>query len=257
MSPLPRSLTATVVALLAVLAYGCGGCGAATSGTGAATLNGDERSGDEQGGDGRSGELAMPAAGAPAHEGGSPLEPPPRAGLAMATFAGGCFWCMESPFERLPGVGAVISGYTGGPEVGPTYDEVSSGDTGHAEAVRIVYDPAVITYEQLLDVFWRNVDPTTLDQSFVDSGRQYRSAIYVHSAEQRAAAEASKRTLSAANRYGAPIVTTIEDAGPFYRAEAYHQDFYRTTPGRYQSYRRGSGRDAYIERIWGPGASGH
>ena len=248
MSPLPRSLTAAVVALLTVLAYGCGGCGGATSGS-----RGDETSRGES-----SGALQMPPAEARvAHEGGSPLEPPPRAGLAMATFAGGCFWCMEAPFERLPGVGAVISGYTGGPEVGPTYEEVSSGDTGHAEAVRIVYDPAVITYEQLLDVFWRNVDPTTVDQSFVDSGHQYRTAIYVHSAEQRAAAEASKRTLSAANRYGAPIVATIEDAGPFYRAEAYHQDFYRTTPGRYQSYRRGSGRDAYIERIWGPGASGH
>jgi methionine-S-sulfoxide reductase len=248
MSPLPRSLSAAIVALLAVLAYGCGGCGGASSGTRPETPSEGAASNG----------LTMPAAEAPAaHEGGSPLEPPPRAGLAMATFAGGCFWCMEAPFERLPGVGAVISGYTGGPEVGPTYEEVSSGDTGHAEAVRIVYDPAVITYEQLLDVFWRNVDPTTADQSFVDHGRQYRSAIYVHSPEQRAAAEASKRALSVANRYGAPIVTTIEDAGPFYRAEAYHQDFYRTTPGRYQSYRRGSGRDAYIERIWGPGASGH
>lgn len=173
----------------------------------------------------------------------------------MATFAGGCFWCMESPFEHVQGVAEVISGYTGGPEVGPTYEEVSSGETGHAEAVRVVYDPAVVTYEQLLDVYWRNVDPTTVDRSFVDEGRQYRSVIYVHTPEQRAAAEASKRALTAANRYGAPIVATIEDAGPFYRAEAYHQDFYRTTPGRYQSYRRASGRDAYIERIWG--AAGH
>jgi methionine-S-sulfoxide reductase len=190
-------------------------------------------------------------------EGGSPLEPPPRAGLAVATFAGGCFWCMESPFERLPGVGEVVSGYTGGPEVGPTYEEVSSGDTGHAEAVRVVYDPAVITYERLLEVFWRNIDPTTVDQSFVDHGHQYRTAIFVHSPAQRAAALASQRALEAAHRFGAPIVTTIEDAGPFYRAEAYHQDFYRTTPVRYQSYRRGSGRDAYIERIWGPGAAAH
>jgi peptide-methionine (S)-S-oxide reductase len=190
-------------------------------------------------------------------EGGSPLEPPPRAGLAVATFAGGCFWCMEAPFERLPGVGEVVSGYTGGPEVGPTYEEVSSGDTGHAEAVRVVYDPSVITYERLLEVFWRNIDPTTVDQSFVDHGHQYRTAIYVHSPEQRAAALASKRALEVANRFGAPIVTTIEDAGPFYRAEAYHQDFYRTTPVRYRSYRRGSGRDEYIERIWGPGAAEH
>ncbi len=199
-----------------------------------------------------------PRAEVPAvREGGSPLEPPPRAGLAVATFAGGCFWCMESPFERLPGVGEVVSGYTGGPEVGPTYEEVSSGDTGHAEAVRVVYDPSVITYERLLEVFWRNVDPTTVDQSFVDHGHQYRTAIFVHTPAQRAAALASQRALEAANRFGAPIVTAIEDAGPFYRAEAYHQDFYRTTPVRYQSYRRGSGRDAYIERIWGPGAAAH
>jgi peptide-methionine (S)-S-oxide reductase len=247
MHALPRTLAASTFALLALLAYGCSGCGGGVvSSSGSAEPAGG-------GGPSATGEHEM----AEAPHGGSPLEPPPRAGLAIATFAGGCFWCMEAPFERLPGVGAVISGYTGGPEVGPTYEQVGSGETGHAEAVRIVYDPALITYEQLLDVFWHQIDPTTVDQSFVDTGPQYRTAIYVHTPEQRAAAEASKRALTAANRFGAPIVTTIEDAGPFYRAEEYHQDFYRTTPGRYQSYRRGSGRDAYIDRIWGAGTSGH
>ena len=253
MHPHIRSVVAGVAPVFFGMAVmGCGGrSGAGPAGTGsAAVAPGAVSPGREVAEAPRAEPIAV-------REGGSPLEPPPRVGLAVATFAGGCFWCMEAPFERLPGVGEVVSGYTGGPEVGPTYEEVSAGDTGHAEAVRVVYDPSVITYERLLEVFWRNIDPTTVDQSFVDHGHQYRTGIFVHTPEQRAAALASKRALEVANRFGAPIVTTIEDAGPFYRAEAYHQDFYRTTPVRYRSYRLGSGRDEYIERIWGPGAAEH
>jgi len=198
-----------------------------------------------------------PATEAPREEGptgGSTLVGPPRAGLAIATFAGGCFWCTESTFEHVLGVGEVVSGYTGGSERAPTYEQVSGGDTGHAEAIRVVYDPSVVSYEQLLDVFWRSHDPTTRDRSFFDEGRQYRSAIFVHSAEQRAAAEASKRAREAAQRFSAPIAPEIVDVGPFWRAEAYHQHDYLTHPGRYTAYREGSGRDAFITRTWGAGA---
>ncbi len=186
--------------------------------------------------------------------GGSTLLGPPRAGLAIATFAGGCFWCTESSFEHVRGVTEVLSGYSGGSERSPTYEQVSSGETGHAESIRVVYDPRVVSYEQLLDVFWRSHDPTTPDRSFFDAGHQYRSAIFVHSPEQRAAAEASKRAVEASHRFPAPLVTEILDAQPFWRAEDYHQDFYRTHAQHYREYREGSGRDAFITRIWGAGA---
>jgi peptide-methionine (S)-S-oxide reductase len=174
---------------------------------------------------------------------------PARASEAIATFAGGCFWCMEPPFEALPGVVSVTSGYTGGSKPDPSYEEVSEGGTGHAEAVRIVYDPAELSFEKLLEVFWRNVDPTVADRQFCDVGSQYRSAIFTHDAAQRKAAELSLAEVS--RKLGKPVKTQIADAGPFYRAEDYHQDYYRKNPIRYRYYRYGCGRDARLREIWG------
>lgn len=171
--------------------------------------------------------------------------------IEKATFAGGCFWCMEPPYDKLKGVISTTSGYTGGHAVNPTYKQVSSGETGHAEAVEVLYDPAQITYGQLLEVFWRNIDPTTRDRQFVDSGSQYRTAIFYHSEEQRRLAEESKRKLEASGRFRKPIVTEIVPAGPFYPAEKYHQDYYLKSPAQYKFYRFNSGRDQYLLRIWG------
>ena len=170
---------------------------------------------------------------------------------AVATFAGGCFWCMEPPFEKLDGVSAVISGYTGGHKKNPTYKEVSSGGTGHAEAVQIHYDPARIGYRDLLEVLWRNMDPTDAGGQFVDRGQQYRSGIFYHSEAQRKAAEESKKRLSESGRFDEPIVTEIEPAGEFYRAEDYHQDYYKKSKLRYKYYRFASGRDQFLDRVWG------
>jgi peptide-methionine (S)-S-oxide reductase len=178
------------------------------------------------------------------------------AGHAVATFAGGCFWCMEPPFDKLPGVVATISGYTGGSKANPRYEEVSSGTTGHAEAVQVVYDPKKITYAQLLDVFWHNIDPTVKDRQFCDGGSQYRTGIFYHDAAQRQAAEASKAALEKSKPFAAPIVTEISMAGAFYPAEDYHQDYYRKNPVRYQIYRSGCGRDARLKQLWGDKA-GH
>jgi peptide-methionine (S)-S-oxide reductase len=176
----------------------------------------------------------------------------PAAGLARATFAGGCFWCMEPPFEKLVGVVSVTSGYTGGNVVDPTYEQVSSGRTGHAEAVEVVYDPKRVDYAALLDVYWRNVDPTVANRQFCDHGTQYRTAIFVHDAEQRRLAEASKAAHAASPRFaGKPIVTPIADARAFYAAEGYHQDYYRRNPTRYNVYRWNCGRDRRLEEIWG------
>jgi peptide-methionine (S)-S-oxide reductase len=172
-------------------------------------------------------------------------------GLATATFAGGCFWCMEPPFDELDGVTSTTSGYTGGHKVNPTYEEVSAGTTGHAEAVQVVYDPARITYERLLEVFWRNIDPTTPDAQFCDHGSQYRSAVFYHDPEQRRLAEESKRALEAAGRLKARIVTEIVPAGAFYPAEEYHQDYYKKNPIRYKLYRLGCGRDQRLSELWG------
>lgn len=185
---------------------------------------------------------------------GTALGQPLIAGLDSATFAGGCFWCTESSFEQVRGVRAVVSGYTGGPEEHPTYEQVCDHATGHSEAVRVIFDPREVTYEQLLAVFWRLHDPTTRDQSFHDFGHQYRSAIYPHNPAQRAAAEASKRELDASRRFQNPVVTEIVNAGAFWPAEDYHQDYYLTHPDRYMAYRTGSGRDAYSDRVWGAGA---
>jgi peptide-methionine (S)-S-oxide reductase len=178
-----------------------------------------------------------------------------RAEPAVATFAGGCFWCMEPPFEALPGVVSVTAGYTGGSKPNPSYEEVSAGGTGHAESVEIVYDPAQISFERLLDVFWHNIDPTVADRQFCDVGRQYRSAIFVHDAAQRKAAEASLAEIQ--RRLGVPVKTQIVDAGPFYRAEEYHQDYYKKNPIRYRYYRHGCGRDARLQELWGVEAPSH
>jgi len=177
-------------------------------------------------------------------------------GHVVATFAGGCFWCMEAPFDNLPGVDATISGYTGGTKVNPTYEEVSSGRTGHAESVDVIYDPKKVTYEQLLEVFWHNIDPTVKDRQFCDTGTQYRTAIFYHDAAQRQAAEASKAALEKSKPFKEPIVTQIVMAGSFYPAEDYHQDYYKKNPVRYHLYRTGCGRDDRLKQLWGDKA-GH
>ncbi len=184
---------------------------------------------------------------------------PPTApkGKAVAIFAGGCFWCMEPPFDNTPGVEATISGYTGGHTANPSYHEVSSGMTGHAESVEVIYDPKVVSYEKLLDVYWHNVDPTVKDRQFCDAGTQYRTAIFYVDEEQRKAAEASKAALDKGKPFKAPIVTAIEMAGSFYPAEEYHQDYYKKNPVRYQIYRSGCGRDARLKELWGDKAGGH
>jgi peptide methionine sulfoxide reductase msrA/msrB len=179
----------------------------------------------------------------------SAVETPAEGGVA--TFAGGCFWCMEPPFEKLDGVLDVVSGYTGGREKNPTYSEVSSGATGHLEAVRIRFDPTRVSYEQLLEVFWRQIDPTDPGGQFVDRGKQYRTAIFHHGDEQRHLAEASKTALAQSGRFDKPIATEIVPAGAFYAAEDYHQDYAKKNPVRYKYYRYQSGRDQYLERVWG------
>lgn len=167
-----------------------------------------------------------------------------------ATFAGGCFWCMEHPFESLDGVLSVVSGYTGGDTPHPTYQEVSEGTTGHAEAVEITYDPEKISYEELLAVFWRQIDPTDGGGQFVDRGSQYRSAIFTHSDAQKKAATLSKAALESRNIFGKPVVTEITRASTFYPAEAYHQDYARENPIRYKFYRSRSGRDRFLKQHW-------
>lgn len=168
-----------------------------------------------------------------------------------AILAGGCFWCMEGPFEALEGVKSVVSGYTGGKEENPTYEQVSAGGTGHAEAIEIVFDPTKVSYEKILEVFWMQIDPTQADGQFVDKGKQYRSGIYYRDEEQKKIALESKKKLQESGRFGDKnIVTEIEKAEKFYPAEDYHQDYYKTHPGRYKSYRSHSGRDQFIEKVW-------
>lgn len=171
--------------------------------------------------------------------------------IEKATFAGGCFWCIEAPFDKLPGVVSAVSGYTGGPEKNPTYKQVSSSSTGHLEAVEITYVAAEVTYQELIEHFWRQFDPTDAGGSFYDRGPQYTSAIFYHDEKQRALAVVSKAALEASGRFDKRIVTPIRPAGTFYRAEEYHQDYYKKNAAHYQSYRLGSGRDRFIESIWG------
>jgi peptide-methionine (S)-S-oxide reductase len=173
-------------------------------------------------------------------------EPAPT---ALAIVAGGCFWCVEADFDKVSGVISTTSGYTGGHIVNPTYEQVSHGGTGHAEAVEIAYDPAKVSYEKLLDVFWHNIDPLAKNRQFCDHGDQYRSAIFYRDEKQRSLAEASKLTVQA--RFKQPVVTEIVPAGPFYKAEEYHQDYYLKNPIRYKFYRFNCGRDARLEELWG------
>ena len=168
---------------------------------------------------------------------------------ATAVFAGGCFWCMEPPFDKLPGVVATTSGYTGGQKINPTYQEVSAGDTGHIEAVQITYDPKQVSYEKLLEVFWRNVDPLDKGGQFCDRGSTYTTAIFYQSEEQKKLAEQSKATIE--KKLGKAVVTTIRPAATFYAAEDYHQDYYKNNPLRYKYYRYSCGRDQRLEELWG------
>jgi len=174
-----------------------------------------------------------------------------------ATFAGGCFWCMVPPFKNLPGVVSVTSGYTGGHVPNPTYEQVSGGDTGHAESVEVVYDPARVGYDQLLDVFWHNIDPTTPARQFCDSGDQYRTAIFTHGETQKQQALASRDALAKSGVLKGPIVTQIVAATTFYPAEQYHQDYYLKNELRYQIYRHGCGRDRRLKELYGEKAGGH
>jgi peptide methionine sulfoxide reductase msrA/msrB len=174
-----------------------------------------------------------------------------NSGLAKATFAGGCFWCMEPPFEKLPGVTSAISGYMGGPSKNPSYEQVSAGGSGHAEVVQITYDPSKVSYEKLLEVFWRQIDPTQKDGQFVDIGDQYRTEIFYHDDSQKAAAENLRSDLTKVGPFkGKKIVTGISKAEVFYEAEAYHQDYYKKNPIRYKYYRFRSGRDQFLQEVW-------
>ena len=172
-----------------------------------------------------------------------------QAATATAVFAGGCFWCTESDFEKLPGVVAAESGYTGGKTASPTYESVSAGSTGHTEAVRVTYDPAQVSYTQLVEFFWRTIDPTEKDRQFCDVGNQYRSGIYWGSEAERKVAEASLATLQKSGQFK-NIYTEVQKAAPFYVAEDYHQDYYKKNPLRYKYYRSSCGRDAQIRRVW-------
>jgi len=180
---------------------------------------------------------------------------PNKTATEKATFAGGCFWCMEHPFDVLPGVLSTTSGYSGGQEENPTYEQVSAGTTGHAEVVQVLYDPSEIGYEKLLDAFWRNIDPTTPDRQFVDVGPQYRAAIFYEGEEQKRLALDSKEKLEQSGRFKKPIVTEIVPVSTFYPAEEYHQDYYKKNPLRYKTYRFFSGRDPYLKKIWGSESS--
>lgn len=170
--------------------------------------------------------------------------------LETATFAGGCFWCIESDFGKFPGVKKTVSGYTGGYKESPTYQEVSSGRSGHWEAVQIHFDPEVISYSNLLDIFWRHIDPTDAGGQFVDRGSQYRTAIFCHDDHQMRLAEMSKQRLAGSGRFKQPIVTDILTVKPFYPAEKYHQGYYKQNPVRYKFYRSNSGRDQFLKRVW-------
>ena len=183
-----------------------------------------------------------------AQQGGTVVQAPQKPGLAVATFAAGCFWCTEADFDKVRGVVSTTSGYTGGKVVNPTYRQVITGETGHAEAVQVVFDPAVVTYEALLDHYWKNVDPFVADRQFCDAGNQYRPEIFFHDEAQRTAAETSK--VEVQKMFRQPVVVAITSAGPFYRAEDYHQDYYKKNSAQYRFYRFGCGRDRRLEEVW-------
>ncbi len=187
--------------------------------------------------------------GADGQDAGRAAAPPSGDHLAKATVAGGCFWCMEPPFDKLDGVEATISGYIGGHQDNPTYKQVSAGLTGHTEAVQVLYDPAQISYSELLAVFWRNIDPTTEKHQFCDWGSQYRTGIFPHDDEQMRLAEGSKQEIVDSGRFD-NVYTEVTAATPFYPAEEYHQDFYKKNPAHYQRYRSGCGRDRRLAELW-------
>ena len=183
------------------------------------------------------------------------LKPAAQAGTAKATFAGGCFWCMEEVYDKVPGIIATVSGFMGGHVKNPTYEQVTTGRTGHAEVVQVEYDPAKVSYARLLEVFWRNVDPTQKDGQFCDHGPHYRTAVFFHDDEQRKLAEASKTALQKNKPFKGEIVTEITRAAEFYPAEGYHQNFHLTNPTRYKFYKTGCGREARLQQLWGkPGS---
>ena len=182
---------------------------------------------------------------------GPTLSQSPEGNFSKATFAGGCFWCMEHPFDELDGVVSTTSGYTGGHTVDPTYPEVSAGGTGHTEAVQIEYDPTKVTYEELLKVYWRNVDPTTPDAQFCDHGNQYRPEIFYHTEEQKQLAEVSRTHIEKTKTFPEPIVVEITEGTTFYPAEDFHQNYYQTNPIRYKFYRLACGRDSRLAVLWG------
>jgi methionine-S-sulfoxide reductase len=177
--------------------------------------------------------------------------PAAEAKLDTAIFAGGCFWCMQYAFDRVPGVKKTIVGYTGGSASSPSYEEVSSGATGHAESIEVLFDPKETSYDKLLEAFWMNIDPTTVNREFTDAGTQYRTAIFYRDDEQKKEAEASKAALAKSGKFSKPIVTQIVKAGAFYPAEDYHQEYYKKNPGHFQAYEIGSGRAGYVQRTWG------
>ncbi len=185
------------------------------------------------------------------------MSPEATGQTAIATFAGGCFWCMQPPFDKTPGVIKTTVGYTGGHVDNPTYEQVSAGGTGHAESIQIEYDPSRVSYEQLLQIFWHNIDPTVRDRQFCDVGHQYRTAIFYHDEAQREAAERSKTTLEASGKLPGPVMTEIVPATTFWPAEEYHQEYYKKNPIRYKYYRWGCGRDKRLEELWGDEAGGH
>ena len=186
--------------------------------------------------------LALSALLTPAHAQTAP---------AKATFAGGCFWCMEEAYEAVPGVISAVSGYMGGKTKNPTYESVSSGRTGHAEVVLVEYDPAKVSYQQLLDVFWKNIDPTQRDGQFCDHGSQYRSGVFFHTPEQQKLAAASKAAVEKSKPFKGDIVTEVTAASEFTAAEDYHQDYYKKNPLRYKVYKTGCGREARLQALWG------
>lgn len=192
--------------------------------------------------------LSMVVAGVPV-SGGQAADP---SALAKAFFAGGCFWCMEEVFEKVPGVTSVTSGYMGGRVENPSYEQVSGGGTGHAEAVEVSYDPQKVSYAKLLDAFWRNVDPVTANAQFCDHGSQYRAVIFYQTDAEKRLAEESKRTIEQSKRFAQPIVTELVMASRFYPAEDYHQDFYKKNPIRYKFYKYNCGRAQRLEELWGP-----
>jgi peptide-methionine (S)-S-oxide reductase len=171
--------------------------------------------------------------------------------FSKATFAGGCFWCMEEVYEKVDGVVSVVSGYTGGHLSNPTYEQVSAGGTGHTESVEVTFDPTKVTYQRLLEVFWRNVDPTTPNAQFCDHGNQYRTAIFYHDEEQRRLVDESKRAVESSKPFSQPIVTEIGPVSVFFSAEDYHQDFYKKNPVRYKFYKWNCGRSQRLEELWG------